>query len=129
MSHALAMLFGAALGALLVIPSLRSWRARAAIAEEHAAELQVQYVAAQHNADLHATELDAIDRMLEAVYGVPLSDLLYPSRLDAIADLRRKGKPKTRGFDAPAAMLDALTEASVITTPHLEAAPDVAHDD
>lgn len=55
----------------------------------------------------HAAYVREIDAVLERLYGVPMTELAYATQLDAIADLRRKGVPKLRYFDAPPEMLDA----------------------
>lgn len=54
-------------------------------------------------AALNAAEQERadIDQALEAIYGEPLADLVYLTRLDAIRDLRRKGPPKRRVSPMP----------------------------
>ena len=68
------------------------------------------FTANQAIADAEA-ESAAIDEALAAIYGVPLDELVYATRLDAIKDLRRKGRAPLRYFDAPAAMRELAVPA------------------
>ncbi len=93
--------------------------------KKHAADLEsVRSLAESDRAsyqraiDELVTALMNVDAAIASVYGVKLHELIYNNRVEAIADLRRKGAPKLRAFNWPtssAPIAEPFSEATTLT--------------